>query len=229
MAPAPLPPGSFAAFVARLERRLALPLPGRHAQLAMAPRPRRQLPPERDPDLAVPAAVLALLFPAAEGEGTIAGSARPGEPCLVLTRRTQHVAAHKGQICLPGGALDPGESPLDAALREADEELGIARSLVRVLGRLTPIFIPVSGFRMEPFVAATQARPSFRPAAHEVDELLEIPLERLRDPALRGERHALRGGHEVVIPYFEIAGKHVWGATAMVLAELCALLDGLSA
>ena len=63
--------------------------------------------------------------------------------------------------------------------------------------------------------------------ADNADELIELPLLQLLDPRLRGERHASRDGHEIVIPYFEIAGKHVWGATAMVLAELCAVLAEL--
>jgi len=207
----------FASFVVRLERRLLGPLPGLAAQLAMAPRPRRARPPPGiDPSRPIPAAVLALLFPG-------------GEPCLVLTRRTDRVETHKGQICLPGGAVDRDETPIEAALREADEEIGVARAAVRIVGALTPIFIPVSGFRMEPFVAVTDRRPDFRAAASEVDEVIEVPLSRLRDPRLRGERRALRDGHPVVVPYFEIGQKHVWGATAMVLAELCALLDDVVA
>ena len=216
----------FAQFVARVERRLAGPLPGLAAQLPMAPRPRHTRPvPGVDPQHPIPAAVLALLFPAGAHEPTVDGFAAEGEPCLVLTRRSEHVDAHKGQICLPGGALDEGESALDAALREADEEVGLSRDGVRVLGRLTSLYIPVSGFRIEPFVAATSSRPTFRAAAREVDELLEISLTSLLDPARRGERHAVRDGHDVVVPYFEIAGKHVWGATAMILAELCAVLE----
>ena len=143
----------------------------------------------------------------------------------MLTRRTEQVAAHKREVCLPGGALDPGESAVDAALRELDEEIGVARSELRVLGGLTPVFIPVSGFRMEPFVVAAARRPAFRVAAHEVEALIELPLARLRDRGIRGERRTQRDGEPVVIPSFEVAGERIWGATAMVLAELCALLD----
>lgn len=214
----------FHDFAVRLERRLRAPLPGLAAQLPMAPRPRSPVAPGFSHDQATPAAVLALLFPADDRSPTLVARARPGEPCLLLTRRTEHVATHKREVCLPGGALDPGESAFDAALREAREEVGVARSLVRLLGHLTPVFIPVSGYRMEPFVAACERRPDFQIAAHEVDELIEIPLAHLRDPALRGERPAKRGEIPVAIPYFKIAGGEVWGATAMVLAELCAVL-----
>src|SRR5262249_1703247 len=147
----PTEPFDFPAFVAQLERRLAQPLPGLPAQLAMAPRPRGAPHPEFDPEAAVPAAVMALLFP---------DRADGGRPRLALTRRTEHVASHKGQVCLPGGVLDPDESPIDAALREVREEIGVPAHEVRVVGSLTPVFIPVSGFRMEPFVAIAPRRPS---------------------------------------------------------------------
>ena len=216
----------FSGLVARLERRLAEPLPGLPAQLLMAPKPRRMRPPPGiDLDRPIPAAVVALIFPAGKGELTVAGPARLGEPCLVLTQRTAHVAAHKGEICLPGGTIEPEESALDAALRETEEEIGIRRADVRVIGRLTPVVIPVSGYRIEPFVAATERHPDFRAHAHEVDSLIEVPLARLLDPDLRRERSGVRDGEPIVIPYFEIAGSHVWGATAMILAELCHLVE----
>jgi 8-oxo-dGTP pyrophosphatase MutT (NUDIX family) len=205
----------FTAFTSRLERRLAEPLPGLPAQLAMAPRPRRVPADPFDPERALPAAVLAILFQ---------DRARDGLPQLALTRRTDRVASHKGQICLPGGALDPGETPVAAALREAHEEIGVAPDMVRVVGRLTPVFISVSGYRMEPFVAVAAERPPFRVAQDEVDELLEVSLQTLLDPSLRAERVAPRDGVPVVIPYFSLEGGEVWGATAMVLAELASVL-----
>jgi 8-oxo-dGTP pyrophosphatase MutT (NUDIX family) len=206
-------PFDFAAFIARLELRLAQPLPGLPAQLAMAPHPRSPPRPPFHPGNAVPAAVLALLFP---------DDADGGAPLLTLTRRTEHVASHKGQVCLPGGVLDDGETPTDAALRELREEIGVPAHKVRILGPLTPVFIPVSGFRMEPFVAVAPRRPDFAIATTEVDELIETPLRQLLDPGLRGERPLLRPGSisPATIPYFTLLGHEVWGATAMVLAEL---------
>jgi 8-oxo-dGTP pyrophosphatase MutT (NUDIX family) len=207
----------FERFTRRLEERLARPLPGLAAQLTMAPRPRHASD-HFDPARAVPAAVVTLLYPMPRDE-----------PTLVLTRRTEHVAAHKGQICLPGGALDAGESARDAALRELEEEVGVERSAVRVVGTLTPVLISVSGFRVEPFVAVAPRRPRFAIAAHEVDELIEMPLASLGDRSIRGERRAMRDGREVVVPYFEIQGRHVWGATAMVLAEFAAVVAEVAA
>ena len=205
----------FDGFAARLERRLAQPLPGLPAQLAMAPRPRRAPVNPSDPDRAIAAAVVAILFH---------DPATDGVPRLALTRRTDRVASHKRQICLPGGALDPGETPVAAALREAHEEIGVAPDRLRIIGRLTPLYIAVSGYRMEPFVAVAPQRPPFRVAEEEVDELLEVSLALLLDPAHRAERTTTREGSPVVIPYFAIGDRHVWGATAMVLAELAAVL-----
>lgn len=205
----------FDAFAARLEKRLAEPLPGLPAQLAMAPRPRRAPAHPADPERAMAAAVVAILFHDAKSDGV---------PRLALTRRTDRVASHKRQICLPGGALDPGETPVAAALREVHEEIGVAPEWLRIVGRLTPLFIAVSGYLMEPFVAVAPRRPPFRVAEDEVDELLEVELPTLLDPKLRGERSTHRDGVPVVVPFFELDGREVWGATAMVLAELAAVL-----
>lgn len=213
--PPPTPRFDFDAFTTRLEQRLAQPLPGLAAQLAMAPRPRRAPSNPSDRERAMAAAVVAILFHDAKQDGA---------PRLALTRRTDRVASHKRQICLPGGALDPGETPVAAALREVHEEIGVAPEWLRIIGRLTPLFIAVSGYVMEPFVAVSPRRPPFRVAEDEVDELLEVELPTLLDPRLRGERTTHRDGKAVVVPYFEVEGGEVWGATAMVLAELAAVL-----
>jgi 8-oxo-dGTP pyrophosphatase MutT (NUDIX family) len=213
-------PDRFARFVARLAARCAELPPGLEAQLRMAPRPRRQPAPGVDPNHPLPAAVLVLLFPASGDDP----NCEEGEPCLLLTRRSDRVAAHRGQVCLPGGALDGGESAAAAALREAEEEVGLPRGAATLHGRLTPVFIPVSGFRIEPFVATVRRRPQWRAAQDEVEELLEWPIRELLDPTLRGERLRDRDGSPYVTPFFAVAGHEVWGATAMVLAELEALL-----
>ena len=149
-----------------------------------------------------------------------------GEPHVLYTRRSSALPRHRGEVAFPGGRHHPDEdADLRAtALRETHEEIGVAPALLRVVGRLTPVFISVSGYRMEPFVAVARGRPPFRVAEEEVDELLEIELARLLDPRLRAQRVAPRDGIDVVIPYFAIDGREIWGATAMVLAELAAVL-----
>lgn len=200
----------------RLRRRLAGPLPGLDAQLALAPRPRFGWNPDALPDGLRPAAALVLVYP------------HDGAAHLPLTVRGGTLRTHTGQVSLPGGAVDPGETLEEAALREAAEEVGVDPSTVDVLGRLTPLHIPVSGFLLHPIVAVTATRPSFRPHTLEVARLLEVPLAHLAHPAtVRHEIRQLRRGgalHDVEVPYFDVDGEKVWGATAMVLAELLALI-----
>lgn len=142
----------------------------------------------------------------------------------MLTVRAQKLVHHAGQVSLPGGAVEQGESIVDAALREAHEEVGVEPSALRVLGRLTELHIPASGFVLHPVVAVTDARPDLRPQAGEVERILEVPLAGLLDPASCGmeTRSVARG--TVDVPYFRVEGERVWGATAMVLAELLSLV-----
>jgi 8-oxo-dGTP pyrophosphatase MutT (NUDIX family) len=200
-----------------LRRRLGSPLPGLEAQLRMAPRPRLTWNAATDPPLR-DAAGLVLLYPAA------------GELWLPLTLRASTLPHHTGQVSLPGGRLDPNESVEQAALREAEEEVGVPPADVTVLGRLTPLPIPVSRHLLHPVVGYTDRRPGFRPAAEEVERLLETPLAHLRRPdSTRWEQRSFRYTKGVVdVPYFDVEGARVWGATAMVLAELLALFDELT-
>jgi 8-oxo-dGTP pyrophosphatase MutT (NUDIX family) len=197
-----------------LRRWLAQPLPGLAAQLRMAPNPRTW------PDAAAtlrPAAALLLVYPHA------------GEWYVPLTVRGSTLRHHTGQISLPGGRLDrPDESVEQAALREAYEEIGLDPADVEVLGRLTPVPIAVSGYLLHPVVGASAERPSFTLAAHEVERLIEVPIARLRLPGAVAWEKRMRSqspGDIQSVPYFEMAGSRIWGATAMVLAEFIAVLE----
>jgi 8-oxo-dGTP pyrophosphatase MutT (NUDIX family) len=199
-----------------LRRRLLEPLPGLDAQLRMAPNPRTW----PDPGTTLrPAAALLLMYP------------HEGEWHVPLTVRGSGLRHHTGQVSLPGGRLDhPGESIEDAALREAHEEIGVAPDDVDVLGRLTPLPIAVSGHLLHPVVGVASRRPTFTLAAQEVERLIELPIDRLVQPdavAWEERVRALPPQGLMNVPYFEIEGARVWGATAMVLAEFIALLDGL--
>lgn len=155
-----------------------------------------------------PAAVVALLY-------------RQGnEWRLPLTVRPPHLSAHAGQICLPGGAIHAGESVEQAALRELQEEIGVAADAVQLVGRLSPINLFVSNFHVAPCVAVTKAAPSFTLEPGEVTEVIELPLDALLDPTLR--KHDRIPGRRIALsaPYYEYQGSRIWGATAMMLSEL---------
>jgi len=148
-------------------------------------------------------------------------------PHIVLTRRTNHVAAHKGEISLPGGAYEEDKdlSLLHTALREAAEEVGIEAAGLRILGRLPLVYTMSSNFAIMPYVAATPQRPSFYPDPIEVAEVLEVPLEALRDPAALQEEDWDFDGMARRIWFYAHGEYKIWGATARILSEFLAVLE----
>jgi 8-oxo-dGTP pyrophosphatase MutT (NUDIX family) len=197
-----------------LRDRLAGTLPGIEAQLRFAPELLQEAwRTGRLPSTSRPAAALLLLYP----HGTSAA--------VALTVRSSSLTRHPGQISLPGGATDPGETIAQAALREASEEIGVDPVSVRVLGELTPVHVIVSGFTLHPVVGISDRRPAFRPDPGEVEEILEVSLEDLRDPSRIRQGTRIREGVAVEYPYFDLLGHQVWGATAMVLGEFICLLS----
>ena len=192
-----------------VQRALALPaFDHERAWRRMVPRQRVMHRPPDQPGTARPAGVLVLIYPQTK------------HLKFVLTRRSEEVASHKGQISLPGGSqevFDP--SPMDTALRETCEEIDVCREDIQVIGALTPLYVSVSDFVIHPFIGYMSERPAFRPATTEVAEIIEMPLRDLLDPAIKtSERWTLRGT-EIDVPFYRVGEHAVWGATAIILSE----------
>jgi 8-oxo-dGTP pyrophosphatase MutT (NUDIX family) len=232
---------TFTDAVERLEAAFTRELPGEAAQDRLAPIPRREWPAGINPARIRNAAGLLLVYPWSEKNATVAKNDLPlraSRPLrssldahLVLTVRADTLGRHGGQVSLPGGVVDPGETFEQAALREAHEEIALSLDGVRVLGALTPLDIPVSGFRLHPIVAIRSSRPTLRPADGEVARILELDLEELLDPKCVHSTERVRDGRVLTIPAFHVdahGGHEIWGATAMVLAEFLALLGWAS-
>jgi 8-oxo-dGTP pyrophosphatase MutT (NUDIX family) len=196
----------------RVREAFAQPLPGIEAHRGMAPRPRPGWRPGTSHEPRRLAAALLLVYPGPFGAS------------VVLTIRPSTLAHHGGQVSMPGGGVAPGEGIREAALREANEEVGVDPGVVDVLGMLTPLDIPVSGFLLHPVVGVTAVRPDFRPADGEVERVLEVPVDHLLDPSRQGFDRRLRDGIHYDVPFFFASGEVVWGATAMVLSEFLWIL-----
>ncbi len=151
----------------------------------MGPRPRREWPEDFNPARVRHAAGLLLVFPLAQ------------EAHIVLTVRADTLGRHGGQVSLPGGVAEPGETYAQAALREAHEEIALAPEAVRLLGPLTPVDIPVSGFRLHPIVAAVDARPFLTPSDGEVARILEVGVDELCDPLATDVADGIARGQEI--------------------------------
>ena len=207
----------FTRFVQELTQALSAPLPGKEAQYRMAPRPRPGS--ERwdaPPGNARVGAVMALFYPSQNAL------------FLPLILRATYEGAHSGQISFPGGGMEEMDGDVAAtARREAYEEIGVPPNHVQVLGQLSTLTVTPSNYVVTPVVGWIDHRPAFRTDPYEVAQLLEVPLADLLDPAhYREEEWQLRN-RRALVPYFSVQGQNVWGATAMMLSELLAVVGEL--
>ena len=182
------------------------------AHLLMSPRPRPMLrPPERDSTARL-GGVLLLLYPSIDA---------PDIFSVVLTKRADTLANHKGQISLPGGAKEEDETLAQTALREAQEELDIDPATLTVLGNLTTVYILPSDFEVLPLVAYAEVRPDFKANSSEVAEVIEMPLSALLDENIKTvEKWTLQEIEmEMDMPFYQFGEHIIWGATAVILSE----------
>ncbi len=208
----------FSIFTEKLSWQLQQPLPGYEAQYKMAREFREHpLETERYHANARLGAVLILFYP----EGTQINT--------VLIQRPTYEGVHSAQVAFPGGKKDESDNDLiETALREAEEEVGVKCKSVVVAGELTKLYIPPSNFLVTPVVGFCSQQPSFVPQEKEVDEILEVNVNTLLQEDIVSEKTIyLQHNINLRVKYFDIHGKTVWGATAMMIAELNELLKRL--
>ncbi len=202
--------------IALLGQRLQGDLPGINAHLDMAPASRLApdaLTIENKP--CRKAAVMAILFPMAN------------TTCVLLTKRRQNLKKHAGQISFPGGKQEKDETLIQTALRETEEEIGLRSQEIELVGSLSPIYINVSNFCVYPFVGTLPDSPTgLKPQDSEVERILSVPLQTLADPAIEKRENWMINGTELTVPYYDYDGETIWGATAMMLAELLHVVKG---
>ncbi len=196
--------------IENLKKQLSEKLPGRESQYSMAPNSRNIFP-AGSPNQK--AGVLLLLYPNNAGIFT------------VFIKRSEYEGAHSGQISLPGGKFEPGDKDLEyTALRETEEEIGIQLKDIEIIGQLTPLEIPVSNFEVFPYVGYTAKMPDFIPDPSEVEYLINVNLTTLLNPAVIKWKIMNIREFTIEVPYFNINENHIWGATAMMLAEFIEVL-----
>jgi 8-oxo-dGTP pyrophosphatase MutT (NUDIX family) len=208
---------SFEKFLNYAPKLSHLPLPGLPSQLKMAALERLEELQELGlkSGTAKTAAVMMLLYPVA------------GETHFVLIERAVSDSAHSGQIAFPGGRMDPEDlnNPMNTAIRETWEEIGVHPQQQEVLVAGTSIYIPPSNYRVFPYLAFAKARPTFTLQLSEVKSILEVPVAGLLNPASATTQVlATSYGNNMEVPCFVLNGQVVWGATAMILMEFRDLL-----
>lgn len=205
---------STSRIVEAIELKLGESLPGYEVQKRMEPSVRADLLRNTTPNMATrESAVMILLYPSGQGLS------------FVLIKRQTYNGPHSGQVSLPGGKFEVADQTLDGtALRETYEEVGVEPGQVRLLGRLTELYIPASNMVVQPFVGFTSQKPVFTPNLQEVEYIVEVPLTDLMAEANKSVRVISSHGRPITAPYYHLNNEMVWGATAMILSEFEELL-----
>ena len=206
----------FEKLISELETELKKPLPGKTGQVDMAPRPINNTRFNfRHLEDVKQSGVMILLYP------------ENGSVYFPLMERNKYPGVHSGQISLPGGKMEPDDEHLmNTAKRETSEEMGVPQSSINFLGHLTEMYIEVSNFRVLPSVGYVSNTPKFEEDKREVVNLLKVDLSDLMNPENRNTtERRVRDDLELHIPYFNLYGYQVWGATAMILNEFLTIIN----
>ncbi len=148
---------------------------------------------------------------------------KEGQCCILFTQRTDNVKEHKGQISFPGGARQEGESLLDTALRESQEEVGLSPNEVEILGELDDTATITSNFVVTPFIGVIPWPHNLKADGWETDELIEVPIAALLDKKAREDKNEVIGGKPVTSYFYHYGDRVIWGATARILHQFLEL------
>ena len=201
-------------FIEALTKMLSRDLPGKSAQRKMMITPNR-FPTENQESEGIPASILLLLYPI------------EGEWFFFLTKRSQDLEHHKGQISFPGGVVEKNESKMNAAIRETNEEIGVDKDVIKVIGSLTPFYIPVSNFHISPYVGWTEEKPHTKVQDSEVKRVFSVSINDLVLEKNLKTKKDFFSNKSVKVPYFDLNGETVWGATSMILSEFKFILRNM--
>jgi len=204
----------FEFFIESIKAKINKPLPGEDAQFKMAPVTRANMMRQKvDLEEARKAAVLILLYP----DTSI---------MTVLIQRQDYDGIHSNQISFPGGQYEETDESLQhTAVRETCEEIGVRQEDIKIIGNLTKLYIPPSNFYVLPVIGYINNRPAFKPDIQEVKKVITVPIDQLSNDDMLQERSIQTSYQKRIdVPCFMLDGHIVWGATAMIISELIALL-----
>ena len=206
----------FQRFITQLEITITNDLPSEKSQQKMRVNYDQSIGLPFSINNSTPAAVLILLY------------LEDNEIYFFLTKRTDELENHKGQISLPGGTQEGNEKLIDTALRETQEEIGINKTSISIIGKITPLFVPVTGFMIYPFIgySLNKLDPKMDPV--EVAAIFSVNISDLLNKENRTIEQRNIRGYDVQVPYFKLNDYKVWGATSMILSEFRDLIKSIN-
>ena len=205
----------FQHFITQLEITITNYLPGEESQQKMRVNYDQSIELPFSKNNSTASAVLILLY------------LEDNEIHFFLTKRSNELEHHKGQISLPGGTQEENEELTHTALRETQEEIGINKTSISIIGSMTPLFVPVTGFMIHPFIGYSSNKLEPTPDPSEVEAIFSVNISDLLNETNQAiEKRNIRG-YDVEVPYFKLNNYEVWGATSMILSEFRDLIKSI--
>ena len=206
----------FQHFITQLEITITNYLPGEESQQKMRVNYDQSIELPFSKNNSTASAVLILLY------------LEDNEIHFFLTKRSNELEHHKGQISLPGGTQEENEELTHTALRETQEEIGINKTSISIIGSMTPLFVPVTGFMIHPFIGYSSNKLEPTPDPSEVEAIFSVNISDLLNETNQTiEKRNIRG-YDIEVPYFKLNNYEVWGATSMILSEFRDLIKSIN-